>query len=88
MLHPYIKPTNSYNFFKEKYADKVLFYRDGSFYIVYGNDAVLASKFFGVMICQPVKVGQPMAILPNVDIDLLLAPFLKSGYGVAICDMI
>lgn len=88
MLLPYIQPTVSYITLKEKYADRVLFYRDGSFYLVYGNDAILASELLGVVLYRPIKVGQPMAILPDMAIDMLLVPFLKSGHGVAIFDQL
>jgi DNA mismatch repair protein MutS len=76
---------------KEKYADKLLFYRMGDFYELFYDDAVKAAELLNITLT---KRGQsngqsiPMAGIPFHSIENYLAKLVKRGESVAICEQI
>ncbi|MES2998122.1 MAG: DNA mismatch repair protein MutS [Pseudomonadota bacterium] len=76
---------------KEKYADKLLFYRMGDFYELFYDDAIKAAKLLNITLT---KRGQsngqniPMAGVPFHSVESYLAKLVKQGESVAICEQI
>ena len=76
---------------KEKYPDKLIFYRLGDFYELFFEDAVIASKILGITLTKRGSAGDdpiPMAGVPFHAVESYLSKAVKKGYSVVICEQI
>jgi len=76
---------------KEQYPDRILFFRMGDFYEMFGDDAKIASEVLGITLTSR-NHGQsgkiPLAGVPYHQAEKYLAGLLKAGYGVAVCEQV
>jgi DNA mismatch repair protein MutS len=70
---------------KEAYPGMFLFFRNGDFYELFEDDAVLGAKLLGITLTRRDK-EIPMAGVPHHALDRYLARLLHAGHRVAICD--
>ncbi len=88
------KPTPMMKAFleiKEKYPDKLVFYRLGDFYELFYNDAVIASKVLGITLTKRGGTTDnpiPMAGVPFHAVDSYLQKAVKKGHSVVICEQV
>jgi DNA mismatch repair protein MutS len=76
---------------KEKYPDKLIFYRLGDFYELFFDDAITASKILGITLTKRGSSGEnpiPMAGIPFHAVESYLNKAVKKGYSVVICDQV
>jgi len=76
---------------KEQYPDRLLFFRMGDFYEMFGDDAKIASEVLGITLTSRNhgKSGKiPLAGVPYHQGEKYLAGLLKAGYGVAVCEQV
>ena len=79
-----------YKRIKAEHTDKILFFRMGDFYEMFGEDAKVASKVLDLVLTTRSKDKDaiPLAGLPYHSVDTYLARMLKAGYKVAICEQV
>jgi len=76
---------------KKQYPDRILFFRMGDFYEMFGDDAKIASEILGITLTSRNhgKDGRvPLAGVPYHQAEKYLPKLLKAGYGVAVCEQI
>jgi DNA mismatch repair protein MutS len=76
---------------KKQYPDRILFFRMGDFYEMFGDDAKLAAEVLGITLTSRNhgKTGRiPLAGVPYHQAEKYLARLLKAGYGVAVCEQV
>ena len=71
--------------FKKKHFDTIVFYQGGSFYEIYGNDALIGAQLFDLKISEKIK-SLPMAGFPLHAYDKFASKFVALGYKVARMD--
>ncbi len=76
---------------KNQHPERILFFRMGDFYELFGEDAVVASSILGIALTSR-KHGDsgklPLAGIPHHTLDRYLIKILKAGYKVAVCDQV
>ena len=76
---------------KKQYPDRILFFRMGDFYEMFGDDAKIAAEVMGITLTSR-NHGQsgkiPLAGVPYHQAERYLAMLLKAGYGVAVCEQV
>ncbi len=77
--------------FKSKYPDKILFFRMGDFYEMFGDDAVEAAPILGIALTS--RSGEkdksiPLCGIPHHAVDKYLPRLLAAGKKVVICEQI
>ena len=79
-----------YNEIKSKHQDKLVFYRMGDFYELFGDDAKEASAILGITLTSRAhgKGAEriPLAGVPHHSAEKYLARLLAAGRKVAICE--
>lgn len=76
---------------KNQHPDKILFYRMGDFYEMFGDDAVKAAKILQIQLTTRNKNKEnaiPMCGLPFHAYEQYLNKLTSAGYKVAICEQI
>ena len=76
---------------KNQHPDKILFYRMGDFYEMFGDDAVKASKVLQIQLTSRNKNKEnaiPMCGLPHHAYEQYLNKLTSAGFKVAICEQI
>lgn len=76
---------------KNQHAERILFFRMGDFYELFGDDAVVASSILGIALTSRAHGDSgklPLAGIPYHTLDRYLAKILKAGYKVAVCDQV
>src|SRR3954471_23175175 len=63
----------------------LLFFRNGDFYELFEEDAELGSRLLGITLTKRDK-DIPMAGVPHHALERYLAPLLRAGHRVAICE--
>ncbi|MGK5091502.1 DNA mismatch repair protein MutS [Deltaproteobacteria bacterium TL4] len=74
---------------KKDHTDKILFYRMGDFYEMFGEDAVVAAKVLQIALTSRNKNSQdavPMCGVPYHAYEQYLNKLTAAGYKVAICE--
>ena len=87
-LTPLLK---QYYSIKNQHPDRILFFRMGDFYELFGDDAVIASSVLGLALTSRSHGDSgkvPLAGFPHHTLDRYLAKILKAGHKVAVCDQI
>lgn len=80
-----------YNQFKDKYPDKILFFRMGDFYEMFGDDAVRAAPILNIALTSRGQVNGekiPLAGVPHHSADKYLARLLAAGEKVVIVEQV
>lgn len=76
-----------FNSIKKKHPDKLLFYRMGDFYEMFGDDAVVGSKVLQIALTSRDKNKTlPMCGVPYRAYEQYLNKLISAGYKVAICE--
>lgn len=76
---------------KNQHPERILFFRMGDFYELFGDDAVVASSILGIALTSRAHGDSgklPLAGIPYHTLDRYLAKILKAGYKVAVCDQV
>jgi DNA mismatch repair protein MutS len=76
---------------KKQYPDRLLFFRMGDFYEMFGDDAKTAADILGITLTSRNhgKAGKiPLAGVPYHQAEKYLAKLLKAGFGVAVCEQV
>ena len=76
---------------KEKYPDKILFFRMGDFYEVFGDDAVAAAPILNIALTTRGKINGekiPLAGVPHHSADKYLARLLQAGRKVVVVEQV
>jgi DNA mismatch repair protein MutS len=76
---------------KDKYPDKLVFYRMGDFYELFFDDAVTASKVLGITLTKRGTAGDdpiPMAGVPFHAVESYLSKAVKKGHSVVLCEQV
>ncbi len=76
---------------KEKHPDKILFFRMGDFYEMFGDDAVKAAPLLGIALTSRAHGGAeriPLAGVPYHAVDKYLAKLLSHGEKVVIVEQV
>ncbi len=76
---------------KNQHPERILFFRMGDFYELFGDDAVVASSILGIALTSREHGDSgklPLAGIPYHTLDRYLAKILKAGYKVAVCDQV
>ena len=87
-LTPLLK---QYYSIKNKNPGRILFFRMGDFYELFGDDAVTASSLLGIALTSRSHGDSgkiPLAGIPHHTLDRYLPKMLKAGYNVAVCDQV
>ncbi|MBD3332031.1 DNA mismatch repair protein MutS, partial [candidate division GN15 bacterium] len=74
---------------KQKHPDKILFFRMGDFYEMFGDDAVKAAPILNVALTSRShgeKERIPLAGVPHHSADRYLARLLKAGHKVVVVE--
>lgn len=74
---------------KQQHPDKILFYRMGDFYEMFGDDAVIASKVLQIQLTTRNKNKDdsiPLCGVPIHAYDQYLNKLTGAGYKVAVCE--
>lgn len=80
-----------YNAIKEKHPDKILFFRMGDFYEMFGDDAVKAAPVLGIALTSRAHGSAesvPLAGVPYHSADKYLAKLLASGHRVVVVEQV
>ncbi len=80
-----------YNRIKSRYPDKILFFRMGDFYEMFGDDAVKAAPILGITLTSRAhgKNGNiPLAGVPYHAAEKYLARLVNAGEKVVICEQV
>ncbi|MBU0518924.1 DNA mismatch repair protein MutS [bacterium] len=76
---------------KQKYPDKVVFFRMGDFYEMFFEDARIAHQVLGIALTtrgEHLNEKVPLAGFPYHALDQYLDKMVRSGHQVAICEQI
>lgn len=76
---------------KSKHPGRILFFRMGDFYELFGDDAVVASSILGIALTSREHGDSgkiPLAGVPYHTLDRHVARILKAGHKVAVCDQV
>ena len=74
---------------KQQHPDKILFYRMGDFYEMFGDDAVIAAKVLQIQLTSRNKNKDdaiPLCGVPIHAYDQYLNKLTSAGYKVAVCE--
>lgn len=85
----YTPMIQAYLDIKNKYLDKLVFYRMGDFYELFFEDAVIASKILNITLTQRSNAnGKPieMAGVPFHAVDNYIQKAVQKGYSIVICE--
>lgn len=77
--------------FKARYPDKILFFRMGDFYEMFGDDALEAAPILGIALTTrsvDKKKSIPLCGIPHHAVDKYLPRLIESGKKVVICEQI
>ncbi len=77
--------------FKDKYPDKILFFRMGDFYEMFGDDAVEAAPILGIALTSrsgDAKNSIPLCGIPHHALDKYLPRLIDAGRKVVICEQV
>jgi len=77
--------------FKAQYPDKILFFRMGDFYEMFGDDAVEAAPILGIALTSRSgdKEGSvPLCGIPHHAVDKYLPRLIEAGKKVVICEQV
>ncbi|MFH1701446.1 MAG: DNA mismatch repair protein MutS [Candidatus Zixiibacteriota bacterium] len=77
--------------FKDKYPDKILFFRMGDFYEMFGDDAVEAAPILGIALTSRSGNAQnpiPLCGIPHHALDKYLPRLIEAGRKVVICEQV
>jgi DNA mismatch repair protein MutS len=80
-----------YNRIKSQYPDKILFFRMGDFYEMFGKDAEEAAPILGIALTSRAhgKSGKiPLAGIPYHAVERYLDKLIKAGKKVVICEQV
>lgn len=80
-----------FNAIKKSHTDKILFYRMGDFYEMFGDDAVIASKVLQIALTSRNKNSAgsvPMCGIPFHAYEQYLNKLTAAGFKVAICEQV
>jgi len=80
-----------YNAIKEKHPDKILFFRMGDFYEMFGDDAVKAAPILGIALTSRSHGATeriPLAGVPYHSVDKYLAKLLAHGEKVVVVEQV
>ncbi len=80
-----------YNRVKSRYPDKILFFRMGDFYEMFGDDAVKAAPILGITLTSRAhgKNGNvPLAGIPYHAAEKYLTRLINAGEKVVICEQV
>ncbi|SYZ73213.1 DNA mismatch repair protein MutS [Candidatus Zixiibacteriota bacterium] len=90
--HDGITPLmRQYNKIKEQYPDKILFFRMGDFYEMFGDDAVKAAPILNVALTSRGHMNGariPLAGVPYHAMDKYLARLLEAGEKVVVVEQV
>ncbi len=78
-----------FNAIKREHPDKILFYRMGDFYEMFGDDAVIGAKVLQIALTSRDKKSKnavPMCGVPYRAYEQYLNKLTAAGYKVAICE--
>lgn len=77
-----------FKYFKEKYADAILFFRMGDFYETFFEDAKICARVLGLVLTARNKGENPIPLagIPYHALDGYLKKMLQAGYKVAVCE--
>ncbi|UCC78295.1 MAG: DNA mismatch repair protein MutS [Candidatus Zixiibacteriota bacterium] len=87
-LTPLLK---QYYSIKEQNPGRILFFRMGDFYELFGDDAVTASSLLGIALTSRPHGNSgkiPLAGIPYHTLNRYLPKMLKAGYNIAVCDQV
>lgn len=87
-LTPLLK---QYYSIKEQNPGRILFFRMGDFYELFGDDAVTASSLLGIALTSRSHGDSgkiPLAGIPHHTLNRYLPKMLKAGYNIAVCDQV
>ncbi len=77
--------------FKAQYPDKILFFRMGDFYEMFGEDAIEAAPILGIALTsRSVDKGKaiPLCGIPYHAVDKYLPRLIEAGRKVVICEQV
>ncbi|MEZ5359066.1 MAG: DNA mismatch repair protein MutS [Candidatus Zixiibacteriota bacterium] len=77
--------------FKEQYPGKILFFRMGDFYEMFGDDAIEAAPILGIALTSRSGEGEnkiPLCGLPHHAVDKYLPKLVAAGKKVVICEQV
>ena len=77
--------------FKSQYPDKILFFRMGDFYEMFGDDAIEAAPILGIALTsRSADKGNsiPLCGIPHHALDKYLPKLIEAGKNVVICEQI
>ena len=80
-----------YHAVKEQHPDKILFFRMGDFYEMFGDDAVLAAPILGIALTSRAHGESeriPLAGMPYHAADKYLARLLAAGHKVVVVEQV
>lgn len=78
-----------YNKIKEEAEGKLLFFRMGDFYELFGEDAVTAAPILGIALtARDKKNSIPMCGIPYHAVNNYISKLTDKGYSVAICEQL
>jgi len=84
MMRQYLK-------FKAQYPDKILFFRMGDFYEMFGDDAVEAAPILGIALTSrsvDKEKAVPLCGIPHHALDKYLPRLIEAGKKVVICEQV
>jgi len=87
-LTPLLK---QYYAIKNQHPGRMLFFRMGDFYELFGDDAVTASSVLGIALTSREHGDSgklPLAGVPHHTLNRYLAKMLQAGFKVAVCDQV
>ena len=88
-LTPLLK---QYYAIKKQHPGRILFFRMGDFYELFGDDAVTASSILGIALTSRDHGSSgnkmPLAGVPHHTLNRYLVKMLKAGFKVAVCDQV
>lgn len=77
--------------FKTKYPDKILFFRMGDFYEMFGDDAIEAAPILGIALTSRSSDKEnsvPLCGIPHHALEKYLPRLIEAGKKVAICEQV
>ena len=77
--------------FKAQYPDKILFFRMGDFYEMFGDDAVMAAPILGIALTSrsvDKEKAVPLCGIPYHAVEKYLPRLIEAGKKVVICEQI
>ena len=87
-LTPLLK---QYYSIKKQHPGRILFFRMGDFYELFGDDAVTASSVLGIALTSREHGDSgkiPLAGVPHHTLNRYLAKMLQAGFKIAVCDQV